>query len=182
MPLTLDGGRNVTGTIDVKSVGLGSPLAAGAGALTVSVDLEALVNGRRRSDRLRQRAGAPDPDPDRLSGLVHHPSRRRRRPGRSQRARSAGHVSGPVVASGFIANSGKSFVDVPSFSASFARSVLVSLDDPSFTNAIPARLSGNGWSLRRPDAGCRQARALRPGEPGLRHRRRRAVRAFTVTR
>jgi hypothetical protein len=57
------------------------------------------------------------------------------------------HVEGPYVFSGFIGNSGKSWVDVPSWSASFGQSVQVALDDPSFANAVPARLNGTSWSV-----------------------------------
>jgi hypothetical protein len=60
------------------------------------------------------------------------------------------HVEGPYLASGFIGNSGKSFVDVPSWSASFGQSVQVSVDDPSFANAVPGRLSGTTWSVAIP--------------------------------
>src|SRR5690242_21321496 len=45
MPLTLDAGRAVTGTIDLESFGITDPLAAGTGELTVTVDLEALYQG-----------------------------------------------------------------------------------------------------------------------------------------
>ena len=49
--------------------------------------------------------------------------------------------------SGFVTLSGHSYADVPSYAASVNKSVQVSLDDSSFTNAVPARLSGSSWSV-----------------------------------
>jgi len=56
-------------------------------------------------------------------------------------------VHGPNVYSGFVTLSGHSYADVPSYAASVNKSVQVSLDDSSFTNAVPARLSGSSWSV-----------------------------------
>ncbi len=60
------------------------------------------------------------------------------------------HVHGPFVFSGFIGNSGKSWTDVPSYTASVNESVQVSLDDATFSNPVPARLSGSTWSVAIP--------------------------------
>ena len=60
------------------------------------------------------------------------------------------HVEGPFVAGGFVANSGKSWLDVPAWSASFRQSVEVSVDDPSFASPVPARLDGTSWSVAVP--------------------------------
>jgi hypothetical protein len=57
------------------------------------------------------------------------------------------HVHGPNIYSGFVSLSGHSFADVPSYAASVNKSVQVSLDDSSFVNAVPARLSGSSWSV-----------------------------------
>jgi hypothetical protein len=52
------------------------------------------------------------------------------------------------VYSGFVALNGESFVDLPSYTASTNRSVSISLDDPSFSSPVPARLGSNGaWSV-----------------------------------
>jgi hypothetical protein len=59
-------------------------------------------------------------------------------------------VHGPNVYSGFVALSGASYVDMPSYGASVNRSVSVSIDDPSFASAVPARLSGSTWSVAVP--------------------------------
>jgi hypothetical protein len=60
------------------------------------------------------------------------------------------HIHGPNVYSGFIALSGESWVDLPSYAASVNEAVEVSLDDPTFAEAVPARLDGSDWSLALP--------------------------------
>jgi hypothetical protein len=91
------------------------------------------------------------------------------------------HVEGPFVFSGFIANSGKSWVDVPSWTASFGTSVEVSVDDPSFASSVPARLSGTSWSLAIPTPSVGKhvvyARGTQGFETGAA-----ASQSFTVTR
>lgn len=59
-------------------------------------------------------------------------------------------VHGPNVYSGFVALSGASYVDVPSYAASVNEKVEVSLDDASFANAVPARIDGTTWSVAVP--------------------------------
>jgi hypothetical protein len=56
-------------------------------------------------------------------------------------------VHGPNIYSGFVSLNGHSFADIPSYAASVSKSVQVSLDDSSFANAVPARLSGSAWSV-----------------------------------
>lgn len=150
MPLTLDAGRTVTGTIDLESFGIIDPLAAGAGLVTLTVDLEALYQGN-----------GVDIGSDSETVLVtpnqtNYPVAFTVQPnGALDRADLSGidlrvHVSGPYAFSGFIGNSGKSWADVPSWSASFSQSVQVSVDDPTFANAVPARLDGTSWSVAVP--------------------------------
>jgi hypothetical protein len=58
------------------------------------------------------------------------------------------HIHGPYVLSGFIATSGKSWVTLPSFTASFAnRAVQLSVDDPSFAQPVATALNGGAWSV-----------------------------------
>ncbi len=57
------------------------------------------------------------------------------------------HVHGPYVYSGFVALNGESYVNVPSYAASVNTSVSVSIDDPTFARAVPARLDGSSWSV-----------------------------------
>lgn len=150
MPLTLDGTRAVTGTIDLESFGITDPYAAGTGMVTVTVDLEALYQGN----------GVPIGS-DSESVLVtptqtSYPVAFSIQPnGSLDKADLSGidlrvHVEGPYAFSGFIGNSGKSWTDVPSWSASFDQSVQVSLDDPSFASPVPARVDGTSWSVALP--------------------------------
>jgi hypothetical protein len=59
------------------------------------------------------------------------------------------HLHGPYAFSGFVATNGASFVNVPSYTASVNRSVLLSLDDSTFASPIPVAINsaGNGWSV-----------------------------------
>src|SRR5207237_754460 len=62
------------------------------------------------------------------------------------------HVHGPYAFSGFVGNSGRSLLALPSFAASLTRSVQVALDDPSLAQAVTARIdsTGSGWSVALP--------------------------------
>jgi hypothetical protein len=181
MPLTLDAGRAVSGTIDLQSVGIADPVAAGTGLLTVTVDLEALYQGSgvalgSDSETVLITPGQTEyPVPFTLQAS-----------GTMDKADLSGldlrvHVQGPFVFSGFIANSGKSWLDVPGWSASFAQSVQVSLDDPSFAGAVPGRLSGTSWSVAIPTPAAGKhvvyARATQGFDKGAA-----ATQTFTVTR
>ena len=59
-------------------------------------------------------------------------------------------VHGPNVYSGFIALSGASWVDMPSYAASVNKGVEISVDDATFSSPVPARLSGTSWMPRGP--------------------------------
>jgi hypothetical protein len=65
-------------------------------------------------------------------------------------------VHGPYAFSGFIGNSGKSWVTLPGYTASTSRSVLVSLDDPTFAQPTAATLTGSdaGWYAALPTPGA----------------------------
>ena len=62
------------------------------------------------------------------------------------------NIHGPSIDGGFVGLSGKSWAVVPSFTASVNRSVSISVDDPSFSSPIPARVdsSGTAWSVAIP--------------------------------
>lgn len=181
MPLTLDGSRPVTGTIDLQSFGITDPLAAGTGLVTVSVSLEALYQGNGVS------VGSDSEQVLITPAQTEYPVAFAIQPnGTVDRADLSGldlrvHVEGPYAFSGFIGNSGKSFTDVPSWSASFGQSVDVSVDDPTFANAVPARLSGTTWSVAvpTPSVGTHTvyARAAQGFDTGTT-----ATRSFAVTK
>ena len=181
VPLTLDASQSVTGTIDLQSFGITDPLAAGIGLVTISVSLEALYQGNGVS------VGADAENVLVTPTQTEYPVPFTIRPnGALDRADLSGldlrvHVEGPYAFSGFIGNSGKSFTDVPAWSASFGRSVDVSVDDPTFANAVPARLSGAAWSVAVPTpavgAHTVYARAAQGFETGST-----TSRSFTVTK
>ena len=150
MPLTLDASRPVTGTVDLESFGIADPVAAGTGLVTVSVSLDALDQGNGVPVGSDAETVLITPTQTEYPvAFTIHPN------GALDRADLSGldlrvHVEGPYAFSGFIGNSGKSFMDVPAWSASFDQSVAVSLDDPSFASAVPARLDGTAWSVAVP--------------------------------
>jgi hypothetical protein len=181
MPLTLDASRRVTGTIDLESFGITDPLAAGTGLVTVSVSLEALNQGNGVSVGSDSETVLITP-----TQTVYPVAFTIQPNGALDRTDLSGldlrvHIEGPYAFSGFIGNSGKSWTDVPAWSASFNQSVQVALDDPSFTNAVAARLSGTTWSvaLPTPAAGthtvyAESTQGFDTGAP--------ASRSFTVTK
>jgi len=181
MPLTLDGSRPVTGTIDLESFGITDPLAAGIGLVTVSVSLEALYQGNGVSVGSDSESVLVTPTQTEYPvAFTIHPN------GALDRTDLSGldlrvHVEGPYAFSGFIGNSGKSFTDVPAWSASFGQGVDVSVDDPTFANAVPARLSGATWSVAVPTPAVGShtvyARATQGFDTGAT-----ATRSFTVTK
>ncbi|MGH2935301.1 MAG: hypothetical protein ACRDL2_12430 [Gaiellaceae bacterium] len=59
-------------------------------------------------------------------------------------------IHGPNVYSGFVSLDGNSWLDMPSHAASVNQSVSVSIDDPTFANAVPARIDGSTWSVAVP--------------------------------
>ena len=70
------------------------------------------------------------------------------------------NIHGPNVYSGFVALSGASWVDLPSYAASVNKGVRVSVDDPTFANAGSGPAFGNELERRDPDAERRQAHDL----------------------
>jgi len=145
MPLALDASRNITGTFDIQ--GFFGP--ASAGVMEADVSMEALVNGNgvdlgsvtemvvldpTASDNYINFTIAPNQALDKhdLSGI-------------DLRL----HLHGPYAFSGFVATNGGSFVNVPSYTASVNKAVLLSLDDPTFASPIPTAInsSQNGWSV-----------------------------------
>jgi hypothetical protein len=146
MPLAFDGSRAVTGVISLTGLGIG--------AAQVDVTLEALVGGQdvtlgqTTSDLTvldPTAASSPvaftiTPDAQYAAADV-------------QAMDLRVLVKGPYVYSGFIALSGASYVDLPSFAASVNKVVQISVDDPTFANAVPTRLSGSTWSVAIPTPG-----------------------------
>ena len=108
---------------------------------------------RRPGGRARHTTGERGARPDRRLDRRCR-SRSRRTPsldGSTSRRSTCGcTIHGPNVYSGFVALNGASYLDLPSYAASVSKSVSVSIDDPTFANAVPARLSGSTWSVAVP--------------------------------
>jgi len=147
VPLALDAARSVTGVIDLQGLGIG--------LAEVDVSMEALVDGEGVAIGSDTETAVLDPT------LADNPVAFTIQPAVSlagadlQGIDLRVHVHGPQIYSGFIGNSGRSWVDMPSYAASVNRSVHVSLDDPSFANPISARLdaSTSTWSVAIPTPG-----------------------------
>jgi hypothetical protein len=173
MPLAFDASRTVSGTIDITGTAVG--------AVEVDVSLEGLVGGQGVPVGATTTTTVLDPT------VSDNPVTFEIQPD----AALAGadlqgldlrvHIHGPALDAGFIGLSGKSSLDVPSFAASVNQSVEVSLDDPTFANAVPGRLSGTNWSVAVPTPAVGShtvyARATQGFDTGAA-----ATRSFTVTK
>jgi len=141
LPLTIDSSRNITGVIDLEGI-----QSASAGLVTVDLTLEGLENGSGVT------VGTDSVQVLMVPGQTSYPVSFSFQPnGSVDKNDLAGidlriYIHGPYINSGFIANSGASWITLPTWSASFAQSVQVSLDDPSFANPIAATLDPSGWT------------------------------------
>jgi hypothetical protein len=142
MPLALDGTHEIDGQISLTG--------AQVGLAEIDVTLAALVNGQAvtigsgTGSAVLDPTGASTPVPFTIGA---NPSL----DGSDLQALDLRvHIHGPNVYSGFISLNGSSWVDVPNYAASVNTGVSVSLDDPSFADAVPARVSGSTWSVAIP--------------------------------
>ena len=142
MPLAFDGAQPVNGQISLTG--------AQVGLAEVDVTLEALVGGN--AVELGTASASAVLDPTAASTPVPFTIQPNTSVDGSdvQALDLRVNIHGPNVYSGFVALSGASFVDLPTYAASTNKSVLVSVDDQTFANAIPARLSGSNWSVAIP--------------------------------
>jgi len=139
MPLPLDGTRAIDGVIALTG--------AQVGLATVDVTLEALINGEAVTLGKATGSATLDPTGD-YTPVPFSIQPSSTLDGSDLQALDLRVlVHGPNVYSGFVSLNGHSFADLPSHAASVNESVQVSLDDSSFANAVPARLSGSSWSV-----------------------------------
>jgi hypothetical protein len=143
LPLAFDAGRAVTGVISLTGLGIG--------AAQVDVTLTALVGsrevtlGQATSDlTVLDPTATWSPVPFTITPDAAYAG------ADVQALDLRVLVKGPYIYSGFIALSGASYVDLPSYAASVNKTVQVSVDDPTFANPVPARLSGSTWSVAIP--------------------------------
>jgi hypothetical protein len=142
MPLALNGAQPISGQVALTG--------AQVGLAEVTVDLQALVGGNAvdlgstTSSVVLDPTGASTPVPFTI------PANSTNDGADIQALDLRVTIHGPNVYSGFVALSGASFVDLPSYAASVNKAVAVSVDDPTFSNPTPARLSGSTWSVAIP--------------------------------
>jgi hypothetical protein len=142
MPLAYDGTQPIEGQVSLTG--------AQVGVADVDVALEALVGGNAvdigsaTGSAVLDPTGASTPVPFTIQPNVSLDG------SDLQALDLRVTVHGPYVYSGFIALSGASFVDLPSYAASVNKGVEISVDDATFSNPVPARLSGTSWSVAIP--------------------------------
>lgn len=142
MPLAYNGTQPINGQISLTG--------AQVGVADVDVTLEALIGGNAidigsgTGSAVLDPTGASTPVPFTIPGNTSLDG------SDLQALDLRVTVRGPNVYSGFVALSGASWTDVPSYAASVNKSVLVSVDDNTFSNPMPARLSGTNWSVAVP--------------------------------
>jgi hypothetical protein len=141
LPLTIDSSREVTGVITLAGIE-----SASAGLATVDVSLEGLLNGNGIA------VGSDSEQVLLVPGQSSYPVAFHLSPSALvDKADLAGldlriYVHGAYINSGFIMNSGASSLSVPTWTASWSKSVQVSLDDASFGNALNANVGADGSS------------------------------------
>jgi hypothetical protein len=142
MPLAYDGTQPINGQISLTG--------AQVGVADVDVSLEALVGGNAvdigsaTGSAILDPTGASTPVPFTIQPDV-------ALDGSDLQALDLRvTIHGPNVYSGFIALSGASWTVLPSYGASVNKSVVVSVDDATFSNPVPARLSGTSWTVAIP--------------------------------
>lgn len=144
MPLAIDTSSNITGQIDITGTAVG--------LVEVDVSLEALVGGQGVSVGSTTATFLLDPSvSDNPVPFTIAPSAALSNAD-VQALDLRVLIHGPALDAGFMGFSGKSWVDMPAFTASVNKSVSVSVDDPTFTNPVPARIdaSGSTWSVAIP--------------------------------
>jgi len=142
MPLAYDGTQPIDGQVSLTG--------AQVGVADVDVALEALVGGNAvdigsaTGSAVLDPTGASTPVPFTIQPNVSLDG------SDLQALDLRVTVHGPNVYSGFIALGGASWADLPSYTASVNKTVLVSVDDNTFSNPVAARLSGTSWSVAIP--------------------------------
>lgn len=142
MPLSLDGTREIDGQISLTGAQVG--LAQVDVTLAALVDGQAVTIGSGSGSAVLDPTGSSTPVPFTIPASTSLDG------ADLQALDLRVHIHGPNVYSGFISLSGQSWVDMPSHTASVNKTVAVSLDDPSFTGSVPARIAGSTWSVAIP--------------------------------
>jgi hypothetical protein len=142
MPLAYDGTQPINGQISLTG--------AQVGLAEVDVDLQALVGGNAVDIGSGTGSAILDPTGNSTPVPFTIPPNLSLDGSDIQALDLRVTIHGPNVLSGFVALSGASYVNVPSYAASVNKGVEISVDDPSFSNPTPARISGTTWSVAIP--------------------------------
>ena len=142
MPVALNGTQPITGKVSLTG--------AQVGVAEVTVDVEALIGGNAVDLGSVTSSAVLDPTGDSTPVPLSIPASSANDGSDIQALDLRVTIHGPNVYSGFVALSGASYVDLPSYTASVNKSVLVSVDNSSFSNAVRAGLSGTTWSVKIP--------------------------------
>ena len=148
VPLVLDTSQKITGVLDFQPfVGIGD-----VGQMTVDFSIDGLANGGPVS--VGSDAETVTLDPTASETLVDFTITPDPALGSATMGAIALNVrfEGPYAGGAFISLSGKSYLTVPTVSASTGKAVQVTLDDPSFAQPLAATLnqSATGWTLTVP--------------------------------
>ncbi len=137
MPLILDTSKTIDGVLDLQND------VAGTGQVTLDFTIEALVNGEGVVVGTDSENVLVTPAQSDYPVAFHVTPT-----AALEQASLSGidlnvYMHGAYTDSGYIGLSGKSWLTVPSYSASPDRAVQVSLDDPGFANPVAATLNGS---------------------------------------
>ena len=142
MPLAFNGTQPITGQISLSG--------AQVGVADVDVDVQALVGGEAVDLGSTTASATLDPTGKSTPVPFSIPANASLDGSDVQALDLRVTVHGPNVYSGFVALSGASYLDLPSYAASVHKSVLVSLDDATFAAPLAATISGSTWTLKIP--------------------------------
>ena len=138
MPLAYDGTQPINGQVSLTG--------AQVGLAEVDVDVQALVGGNAvdigsaTGSAILDPTGASTPVPFTIApNLALDGSD-------IQALDLRVTIHGPNIYSGFVALSGASWLNMPSYAASVNKRVQISVDDPTFSNPTAATITGSTWS------------------------------------
>jgi len=142
MPLAFDGTQAINGQVSLTG--------AQVGVADVDVDVQALVGGNAVDIGSATGSAVLDPTGDSTPVPFTIAPNVALDGSDIQALDLRVTVHGPNVYSGFVALSGASWMNVPTYAASVNKGVEISVDDPTFSNPTVARISGSNWSVAIP--------------------------------
>jgi hypothetical protein len=142
IPLAYNATTPITGQISLTG--------AQVGVANVDVDVQALIGGEAVDLGSTTATATLDPTGDSTPVPFSIPGTASLNGSDIQALDLRVTIHGANVYSGYVALSGASYVDVPSYAASIHKAVLLSVDDTTFAHPLSATVNGSTWSLRMP--------------------------------